>query len=144
MMAGMKNHLILFTLILICFSRCYSCNAENNEYGFLDPPREFSVIPFWFWNDTLEEEEVIRQIADFESHGVYGFVIHPRIGLPKSIGWLSDRMVHFMEIAIKEAARRNMYVILYDEGMYPSGSSSGQVVARNPDHAARGLAKIDL
>ena len=144
MMAGMKNHLILFTLILICFSRCYSCNAQSKEYGFLDPPREFSVIPFWFWNDTLEEEEVIRQIADFESHGVYGFVIHPRIGLPKSIGWLSDRMVHFMEIAIKEAARRNMYVILYDEGMYPSGSSSGQVVARNPDHAARGLAKIDL
>jgi hypothetical protein len=37
-----------------------------------------------------------------------------------------------------------MYVILYDEGMYPSGSSGGQVVARNPEHAARGLAKIDL
>jgi hypothetical protein len=28
--------------------------------------------------------------------------------------------------------------------MYPSGSSSGQVVARNPAHAARGLAKIDI
>jgi len=33
-----------------------------------------------------------------------------------------------MDVAISEAARRNMYVILYDEGMYPSGSSSGQVV----------------
>ncbi len=101
-------------------------------------------MPFWFWNDTLNDAEIIRQIADFEAHGVYGFVIHPRIGLPESIGWLSPQMIHFMHVAIEEAARRNMYVILYDEGMYPSGSSSGQVVARNLEHAARGLAKIDL
>ncbi|HSL86720.1 MAG TPA: hypothetical protein VK861_07275, partial [Bacteroidales bacterium] len=70
--------------------------------------------------------------------------IHPRIGLPETIGWLSPAMIGFMHVAIEEAARRKMYVILYDEGMYPSGSSSGQVVARNPEHAARGLAKIDL
>jgi hypothetical protein len=111
---------------------------------FTDPPREFSVMPFWFWNDTLKDEEIIRQIADFEKHGVFGFVIHPRIGLPADIGWLSPRMIHSMDVAIGEAAHRKMYVVLYDEGMYPSGSSSGQVVARNPDHAARGLAKIDL
>lgn len=111
---------------------------------FINPPREFSVMPFWFWNDTLNDDEIVRQIAGFEAHGVYGFVIHPRIGLPENLGWLSPEMIHAMNIAISEAARRKMYVILYDEGMYPSGSSSGQVVARNPDHAARGLAKIDL
>ncbi|NLF68628.1 MAG: hypothetical protein GX575_06170 [Candidatus Anammoximicrobium sp.] len=111
---------------------------------FQDPPREFSVMPFWFWNDDLKDEEIVRQIADFEAHGVYGFVIHPRIGLPRDIGWLSPRMIHAMHVAIDEAIRRKMYVILYDEGMYPSGSSAGQVVARNPNHAARGLAKIDL
>ena len=22
---------------------------------FLDPPREFSVMPFWFWNDDLQD-----------------------------------------------------------------------------------------
>ena len=60
------------------------------------------------------------------------------------VKWLSPEMIHAMNVAIREAARRKMYVVLYDEGMYPSGSSSGQVVARNPDHAARGLAKIDL
>jgi hypothetical protein len=111
---------------------------------FRDPPREFSVMPFWFWNDELKDEELVRQIADFEAHGVFGFVIHPRIGLPQDTGWLSPKMIHAMHVAIAEAARRKMYVVLYDEGMYPSGSSSGQVVARNPRHAARGLAKIDL
>jgi hypothetical protein len=111
---------------------------------FKDPPREFSVMPFWFWNDDLKDEEIVRQIADFEAHGVYGFVIHPRIGLPRDLGWLSPRMIHAMHVAVDEAVRRKMYVVLYDEGMYPSGSSAGQVVARNPSHAARGLAKIDL
>jgi hypothetical protein len=123
-----------------------SPQAESQDVpkDFIDPPLEFSVMPFWFWNDTLKDEEIVRQIADFEAHDVYGFVIHPRIGLPDDVTWLGDKMIHAMNVAISEASRRKMYVVLYDEGMYPSGSSSGQVVARNPAHAARGLAKIDL
>ena len=118
--------------------------AQDLPEDFIDPPREFSVMPFWFWNDTLKDEEIIRQIDDFEKHGVYGFVIHPRIGLPSDMKWLSPEMIHVMDVAIREAASRRMHVILYDEGMYPSGSSSGQVVERNAVHAARGLVKMDL
>jgi len=111
---------------------------------FLNPPREFSMAPFWFWNDALDEAEILRQIADFEAHGVYGFVIHPRVGLPRDIAWMSDRMLHFMRVAVEEAQRREMFVILYDEGMYPSGSSSGQVVAANPVYQCRCLALEDV
>jgi len=118
--------------------------AQSVPADFINPPHEFSLMPFWFWNDTLRDEEIIRQIADFEAHGVYGFVIHPRIGLPDNVKWLSPEMIHAMDVAIREASLKKMYVILYDEGMYPSGSSSGQVVARNPEYAARGLSKIDL
>ena len=109
-----------------------------------DPPREASQAPFWFWNDELSEDELRRQLADFQDHGVHAFVIHPRAGLPRHIGWLSDRMLHFMRFTVYEAARRGMWVILYDEGMYPSGSSAGQVVAENPAFACRGLVGIDL
>lgn len=112
--------------------------------GWLNPPREFSQAPFWFWNDRLTEAEIIRQMADFRTHGVYGFVIHPRAGLPRSIGWMSDNMIHFMRVAIEEAARKDMWVVLYDEGMYPSGSSSGQVVAENPAFKTRALFAIDI
>ena len=80
-----------------------------------------------------------HQIADFEAHGVHGFVLHPRVGLPRDTGWMSDRLLGFMRVAIEEAARRRMTVFLYDEGMYPSGSSSGQVVAENPLFRCRGL-----
>jgi hypothetical protein len=130
--------------ILIGMSFSEELKAQSIPEEFINPPHEFSVMPFWFWNDTLKDEEIIKQIASFEEHGVYGFVIHPRIGLPENIKWLSAEMIHSMDLAIREATRRKMYVILYDEGMYPSGSSSGQVVARNPQHASRGLSKIDL
>jgi hypothetical protein len=114
------------------------------EEEFRNPPKEFSVMPFWFWNDELQESEIIRQIADFEAHGVYGFVIHPRIGLPEDTGWMSDKMIGFMKLAVAEASKRGMYVVLYDDGMYPSGSSSGQVVKENPAFAERMLDKMDL
>jgi hypothetical protein len=110
--------------------------------SFLNPPRAFSLFPFWFWNDELKLEEILRQIEDFEAHGVFGFVIHPRMGLPKSLVWMSDNMLDFVEFAVFEAAKRKMRVILYDEGMYPSGSACGQVVAANPSHAARCIDKV--
>lgn len=112
--------------------------------GWLNPPLEFSQAPFWFWNDNLSEDEIIRQMDDFRAHGVYGFVIHPRAGLPRSIGWMSDNMIRFMRVAIEEAARKDMWVVLYDEGMYPSGSSSGQVVAENPAFKTRALFAIEI
>ncbi len=115
----------------------------NIPASWCQPPREFSVMPFWFWNDDLNEREIVRQIEDMEAHGVYGFVIHPRVGLPRELGWMSERLLHFYAVAIEEARRRGMSVVLYDEGMYPSGSSSGQVVAANPAYQCRGLALID-
>jgi hypothetical protein len=108
------------------------------------PPREFSQVPFWFWNDELSEKEISRQLQDFVDHGIYAFTIHPRVGLPKSIDWLNDKMLYFMDYALKEAEKKNMWCILYDEGMYPSGSASGQVAAENPLFRPRGLFAIDL
>jgi len=111
---------------------------------WLEPPVEFSLCPFWFWNDVLSKREILRQLDDFRAHGVYGFVIHPRAGLPGSVGWMSKAMIEFMRFAIEGAAERDMWVVLYDEGMYPSGSSSGQVVAENAAYRTRGLFGIDL
>jgi hypothetical protein len=118
--------------------------AADLSREWLDPPHEFSQAPFWFWNDDLSEAELLRQIEDFQAHGVHAFLIHPRAGLPKTIPWLGERMIGFMRFAIEQAAQRDMWVILYDEGMYPSGSSSGQVVAANPAFRTRGLVCVDL
>lgn len=107
-----------------------------------NPPDEFTPFPFWFWNDELSEDEIERQIFEFAQKGVNGFVIHPRMGLPKTIPYLSDRYFHFVRFAVKLAAENNMQVILYDEAMYPSGSCHGKVVAENAAFASQGLAMV--
>lgn len=106
---------------------------------FITPPTEFSPIPFWFWNDELSQVEIIRQIHDFHAKEVDGFVLHPRMGMPRTMPYLSEPYMDLVEIAVNEAAKLGMKVILYDEGMYPSGSANGMVVRQNPDFASRGL-----
>ena len=104
-----------------------------------NPDKEYSPIPFWFLNDEFTDEEIVRQLEDFNSKGVNGVVLHPRIGIPNSIEYLSDKYMHFIEVAIKTADRLGMKVVLYDEAMYPSGSAHGMVVASNPKFAAQAI-----
>ena len=112
------------------------------QNAFLNPSTEFSPIPFWFWNDALHKDEIKRQMHDFHAKGVNGFVLHPRMGLPKSLVYLSDEWFDFVKFAVAEAKSLNMQVVLYDEGMYPSGSAWGMVVRTNPEYASRGLRRI--
>lgn len=111
--------------------------------AFLHPSDEFTPIPFWFWNDRLTHEEIIRQIHDFHEKGVTGFVLHPRMGIPKEIEYLSDSFMAFVLTAVQEAEKLQMTVILYDEAMYPSGSAKGMVVKDHPEYASRGLKMME-
>lgn len=106
---------------------------------FKNPGTAFSPLPFWFWNDELEEEEITRQIDDFHKKGVDGFVIHPRMGMQVEGGYLSDSYFKMVETALAAARKRRMLVVLYDEAMYPSGSAHGLVAKQNPLMAARCL-----
>ncbi|WP_100406051.1 glycosylhydrolase-like jelly roll fold domain-containing protein [Bacillus solitudinis] len=113
------------------------------EEQFLHPADEFSPIPFWFWNDTLSHNEIKKQIYDFSEKGVMGFVLHPRIGIPKEIEYLSDLFFDFVKTAVAEANKLGMTVILYDEAMYPSGSAKGMVVKDYPEYASKGLKMVE-
>ena len=106
---------------------------------FENPSSEFSPMPFWFWNDTLTEAEISRQMHAFKEKGVDGFVIHPRLGLDPEIAYMGEKWLSFVRYAVTLAKELDMKVMLYDEAMYPSGSCCGQVVAENPDYAAKGL-----
>ena len=107
-------------------------------------PADFSLAPFWFWNDRLTDDELLRQMAEFQANGVDAFVIHPRVGLPRDMGWMSEALLNKMRLVIETAQERGMWVILYDEGMYPSGSASGLVVAEDAAYQCRGYVRINL
>lgn len=106
------------------------------------PPEEFSPLPFWFWNDELSEDEILRQMTEMKAKGVNGFVIHPRKGLPGTIGYLSEEYFRYVRFAVQKAKEMDMKVVLYDEAMYPSGSCHGEVVKANPEFASKGLIKL--
>lgn len=104
-----------------------------------NPNAEFSPIPFWFLNDRLEKAELKRQMEDFLDKGVNGVVLHPRMGLPRDFEYLSEEYFDIMKFIVNTAKDLNMKIVLYDEGMYPSGSAHGEVVKSNPDFASVGI-----
>lgn len=114
-------------------------DIEKLIFEFKNPSNEFTPIPFWFWNDDLSKDEIKRQIKEFNSKGVNGFIIHPRIGLPESIKYMSKEWLEFVKFAVSEAKNLGMKVMLYDEAMYPSGSCHGEVIKVNPDFASKCL-----
>ena len=107
--------------------------------AFLQPEEAFGPMPFWFWNDDITETGIEEQLHAFHQAGVAGFVLHPRIGMPRDMPYLSDRFMSRAAHAVTTAKRLGMRVMLYDEAMYPSGSEHGMVVAANPAHASMGL-----
>lgn len=103
------------------------------------PSPQYSPLPFWFLNDRPDQGKIRAQLEDFVQKGVNGFILHPRIGIPREIPYLSDAFFDAVRYTVEEAARLNMQVALYDEGMYPSGSAHGMVVQGHPELAARGI-----
>ncbi|MCM1304930.1 MAG: hypothetical protein NC306_12630 [Butyrivibrio sp.] len=75
--------------------------------------------------------------------GVEGIVLHPRIGIPEEIPYLSEAYFKAVRYVVRTAGRLGMKVVLYDEGMYPSGSAHGLVVAENADYASKGITLSD-
>lgn len=119
--------------------------AEAKELinEILNPPKEFTPVPFWFLNDKFEKTELRRQMTDFCEKGVNAVVLHPRIGFPKELEYLSEAYFDIIGFIVETAEKLDMKIVLYDEGMYPSGSAHGLVVAFNPDFAAQGITVTD-
>lgn len=109
----------------------------------LEPGQEYSPIPFWFYNDAFDEDKVRKQLADYVEKGVNGFVLHPRIGIPEDMPYLSDRFFEAVRFIVKTADSLGMKVVLYDEGMYPSGSAHGMVVEADPEYASKGIILLE-
>lgn len=109
----------------------------------MNPGDEYSAVPFWFFNDAPDPGKIREELADMKDKGISAFVLHPRIGIPKDIPYLTDKFFDAVRFIVKTADELGMRICLYDEGMYPSGSAHGAVVAENPDWAARGLCLAD-
>ena len=82
---------------------------------------------FWSWNDTLEKEELLRQLEAFSEERFAGVLIHSRGGL--RIPYMGEEWFDCYRFAVKEAKRLGLEVWIYDEDGWPSGFAGGQVTA---------------
>lgn len=98
------------------------------------------VQPFWFWNGTIQADEVARQIRAMKAQGVRGFFLHPRQGM--DLPYLSQRFLDMIGVAVDTARHEHMEMWLYDEYPYPSGIAGGELLL-TPEYEARVL-KSDM
>ena len=42
---------------------------------------DYQAVPFWSWNNELDEEKLVAQIVEMKGAGIGGFIMHARTGL---------------------------------------------------------------
>ncbi len=108
---------------------------------FVNVPKEYSIAPFWFWNDDLKPENLKWQMKEMYDKGVYEVVISSRLGI--EIDYLSDEWFDRIETVVQYAKELGMAIWLYDEDNWPSGYAGGKVLEENPDYCGKHLKRIE-
>ncbi len=94
----------------------------------------FGGLPFWSWNDKLENEELVRQIHNMKDIGLNGFFMHARGGLMTE--YCSDEWYDRINTCVNEAKKLNMEAWAYDENGWPSGFAGGKLLKDKKNHVA--------
>lgn len=111
---------------------------ERLRRQFADPSAEYRSLPFWAWNDDLEQEELNRQVRQMKEQGMGGFFIHSRDGLETV--YMGEEWMKLVRGTVETAEAHGMQAWLYDEDRWPSGFAGGLVQARGGDaFRAKGL-----
>lgn len=102
---------------------------------FQNPAKEYTTVPFWFWNDKIDKTEIVRQLKLMHEQKVYECVIHARHGLETP--YFSEEWFECIGFAIREGKRLGMRFWIYDENNFPSGYAGGKVLEKNPDFCGK-------
>ena len=117
---------------------------------FVDPDRQFSIRPFWFWNGRLEADELRRQMKQMIDHGVFGAYAHNRDGLETP--YLSEVWWKVVGEALEAAQELGFSLCMVDEFEWPSGEArdywmpgpqKSRVVEANADFHMKRLRPIE-
>lgn len=120
-------------LFLVFISPAFS-QIDELKKGFVQPPAEYSILPFWSWNGTLVPGKLTWQIDQMMDKGIYGAFLHARAGLDESeTPYFSDGFWAAVDTTISYSAKKGFYTYLYDEDKWPSGSAGGRTIAANPE-----------
>ena len=100
-------------------------NDRLEDALFQNPGSEYRGTPFWAWNSTLAEEQLMEQIDYFKEMGFGGFHMHVRQGLETE--YMGPEFMDAVKACVNKAQKEGMYAWLYDEDRWPSGCAGGKV-----------------
>ena len=114
--------------------------------GFLDPPRDYSTMPFWFWNGKMEGPKIQDEIRRMVDQHVYGAFLHARDGLQTP--YHSEEWWQAIGAGLEQAKRSGFSFNFVDEYDWPSGEArniwmagnhQSEVLARKPEYRMKSL-----
>lgn len=88
--------------------------------------KSYRPIPFWSWNDKLDEQELRRQVRWMKEQGFGGYFMHARSGLVTE--YLSDEWFNCIKACVDEGNKIGMDSWAYDENGWPSGFVGGKLL----------------
>ena len=86
---------------------------------FLNPPKEFGLMPYWYWNGKITAEETRRQIRSMSGQGVHSAIAFAWDGM--EIPYLSEAWWKALGDALEAVAQTGFTLNLNDEFTWPSG-----------------------
>ncbi len=98
--------------------------------------KKYTSIPFWSWNNSLDEAELVKQIDEMKEAGIGGFIMHARTGLKDE--YLGEKWFSCVAACLKKARETGMDAWIYDENGWPSGFVGGKLL-ENESFRARYL-----
>ena len=94
--------------------------------------KKYQCIPFWSWNDELDEEGLVKQIEWMNDNGVGGFFMHARGGLKTE--YLGEKWFSCIKACSEKAQELGMEAYAYDENGWPSGFVGGKLLENLENH----------
>ncbi|MBQ8291835.1 MAG: hypothetical protein IJX88_04955 [Clostridia bacterium] len=103
-----------------------SKTLEKLQQAFCQDLTAYQSIPFWSWNNDLDEQELVKQIEEMKQANIGGFIMHARLGL--SMEYLGEKWFSCVEACLKKAKELKMNAWVYDENGWPSGFVGGKLL----------------
>ena len=104
---------------------------------------------FWYWNATPSPAGICRQLGAIADAGFECVYLHP---LPDRFhrhnffagmkcAYLGEKYFDLVRISLEECKKRGLFLMLYDEGGWPSGSVLDSLVKKHPECRGRYLVR---
>jgi hypothetical protein len=152
------------------FANAFPAGAQSAQPDIVDaatfrqPPAQYrghQMYGYGLFNlSTLSEDRIVSAIDKMVKENMGGFAPEPNggptTGLPEDylkatrrrpstegVVYLSDEYFKLYRVALEQARKHGMEVILYDEWTYPTGIVDGQFYANYKQHIAKSLEMVE-